>query len=160
MTKTSIVAGSAIGLLVGVLYLAFGLGFFAPSFAEVNGLPIKETPLVDLEGHKHTFQELRGQPVTLYFWATWCGPCLKHLATLAKTGNASAVKGFLPVALESDPKVVAAALQRVGYHGRTWVATDGMWLLQRRFAGNDKRAVPFQVRLSAAGHISGATYGE
>jgi hypothetical protein len=66
----------------------------------------------------------------------------------------------LLVALEEDPKTVAATLGRVGYHGPVWVATDGMSLLQRRFAGNDRRAVPFAVTLDAAGLISKARYGD
>lgn len=159
MIKTSIAVGTALAVLAGALFLAFRLGFFAPSLAQVEGQPIGETPLVDLEGHKHTFHELRGRAVTLYFWATWCSPCLKHLARLGKAGNSPASRRFLPIALESDPSVVATTLQRIGYHGPMWIATDGMSLLQRRFAGNDKRGVPFQVDLSASGRILGATYG-
>jgi len=117
---------------------------------------MQETQLVDLSGHKHSFQELRGQPITLYFWATWCSPCLTHLAELAKAKGAGKP---LPVALEDDPRVVARTLQRVGYNGPVWVATDGMALLQRRYAGNDKRAVPFEDRLDAKGRIIGAKYG-
>lgn len=160
MKKTRIAVAITVGVVAGALFLAFRLGFFAPTLAQVEGRPIEETPLVDLAGHKHTFGEHRGRPVTLYFWATWCSPCLKHLARFAKAGNPSAPKGFLPIALESDPRVVAKTLQRIGYHGPMWIATDGMSLLQRRFAGNDKRAVPFEVRLGPRGRIVGARYGE
>ncbi|NUO72664.1 MAG: redoxin domain-containing protein [Frateuria sp.] len=159
MTRTTF-AGIAITGMAGALLLAFRLGLFAPSLAQVEGTPIPQTPLVDLAGHKHTFGELRGQPVTLYFWATWCSPCVSHLAHLARSTDPAAFKSWLPVALEDDPQVVATTLQKVGYRGPMWVATDGMSLLQRRFAGNDKRAVPFEVRLDAAGNISGAKYGE
>jgi thiol-disulfide isomerase/thioredoxin len=76
MTKIGIIGGAAIGSLGVALLLALRLGLFAPGLAQVKGTPIQETPLVDLSGHKHSFQELRGQPVTLYFWATWCSPCL------------------------------------------------------------------------------------
>lgn len=160
MTKTNLVRGTAAGLLVAALLFAFRLGFFAPSLAQVTGKPIEEIPLVDLEGHEHAFRELRGRPATLYFWATWCSPCLKHLASLAATKDPSSFDGFVPVAVDNDPHAVAAALRRIGYHGPMWVATDGMSLLQRRFAGNDRRAVPFEVKLNAAGNILGARYGE
>ncbi len=85
---------------------------------------------------------------------------MKHLADRAKAPPASDADLWLPVALEADPRDVAVTLQRIGYHGRVWVATDGMWLLQQRFAGNVKRAVPFEVALNAAGAISGAKYGD
>src|SRR5690348_2803175 len=156
MTKIGIIGSAAIVSLGVALVLALHLGLFAPRLAQVKGTPIRETPLVDLSGHKHSFQELRGQPVSLYFRATWCSPCLKHLAEL---GKAKGARDPLPIALEDDPRVVAPTLQRVGYHGPVWVATDGMSLLQRRYAGNDKRAVPFEVRLDAKGRILGAKYG-
>lgn len=155
--KARIIGIAATGLLGVALLLAFRLGLLAPSLVQVEGQVIQETPLVDLSGHEHAFHELRGRPATLYFWATWCGPCLRHMAALAKAATA---REPLPVALEDDPRVVARALQRVGYHGPVWVATDGMSLLQRRYAGNDKRAVPFEVRLDAEGRILGAKYGE
>ena len=157
--KIVIIGGITIGLLAALL-LASRLGFFAPSLSQVEGTPIPETPLVDLAGHKHSFHELRGQPVTLYFWATWCSPCLKHLAAMAKVPHHAGSEAVLPIAIETDPHEVAVTLQRIGYHGRVWVATDGMWLLQRRFAGNTKRAVPFEVELNAAGNVSGAKYGD
>ncbi len=146
--------------LFAAVGLCFWLGVFAPNINQVKGTAIAETPLVDVAGHKHTFRELRGKATTLYFWATWCGPCLSHMSDLSNGQRLPANEPFLPVAVESDPKAVTAMLKRLGYHGAVWVATDGQALLLRRFAGNDKHAVPFVVKLDAAGTILEARYGD
>lgn len=52
---------------------AVGVGAIAPNFT-----------LVDLEGTAHTLAELRGQPVIINFWATWCAPCRIEMPVLEK----------------------------------------------------------------------------
>ena len=158
MTKRTVLKVSVCALLAALV--CFKVGLFAPSLAQIKGTSIEETPLVDLAGHKHSFHELRGQATTIYFWATWCGPCRRHMSELASAQRSSAKQAPLPVAIDDDPQAVAETLQRVGYHGPVWVATDGDWLFLRRFAGNDKRAVPFIVELDAAGNILKAYYRE
>lgn len=158
--KQIMLSVSGVGLLISVVFASYKLGFFAPSLAQLKGNPIEETPMVDLGGHRHSFTELQGHATTVYFWATWCRPCLEHLSALAKGHERPPSNYFLPVAIERDPEAVADTLTRLGYHGQVWVATDGMGLLQRRYAGNTKRAVPYSVELSVDGSIQSAQYGE
>lgn len=39
--------------------------------------------LVDMNGESLRLEELRGHPVVLHFWATWCEPCRRELPLLA-----------------------------------------------------------------------------
>lgn len=44
--------------------------------------------LVDLDGRTVDLAELRGRPVLLNFWATWCYPCQAEHALLQQTARA------------------------------------------------------------------------
>jgi cytochrome c biogenesis protein CcmG/thiol:disulfide interchange protein DsbE len=45
---------------------------------------------------------LRGYPVVLHFWATWCGPCLQELPELLKLADNLRKEGFSFVAIAID----------------------------------------------------------
>lgn len=69
----------AVGLLCtaplfGVLALSFGNDPHAVPFMLLG----KDAPafkLVTLKGEEISLEELRGKPVVLNFWSTWCEPC-------------------------------------------------------------------------------------
>jgi cytochrome c biogenesis protein CcmG/thiol:disulfide interchange protein DsbE len=62
-----------------------------------------------------TSETLRGRPLVLNFWATWCAPCLQEHETLVSTARAlgSDVQ-FLGVVYEDDEDRVQAFLRRHG----------------------------------------------
>ena len=157
MKKFAAPALAVAGLVI--LLAANYLGFFKPPAETLIGKPLETTNLTDLNGTKHNISELVGQPTTVYFWATWCNPCLKTLEDLAQGRKAPPKQHFVAIAIDDDQELVKKMIQRTGFDGNVLIATDGMKLIQQRYAGNDKRALPYVVQLNAAGEMIGRRYG-
>jgi thiol-disulfide isomerase/thioredoxin len=65
-------------------------------------------------------QSHKGRPLVLHFWATWCGPCISELATLARLARDVQRRGidFVAISLDdpgtkSAERVSAVLSQRV-----------------------------------------------
>ena len=51
--------------------------------------------LYDLEGKSVSLGDLRGSPVILNFWATWCGPCVYEMPLLQQVYEEWSAKGLV-----------------------------------------------------------------
>ena len=58
--------------------------------------------LFNLEGEQITLSELRGRPVMINLWATWCAPCRIEMPHIQDRFERYAGEGFLVLAVDFD----------------------------------------------------------
>jgi len=115
-----------IGLVLVVPLLIFlAISFrFDPRFIE-SPLVGKEAPtftLQSLDGEVVDLATLRGQPVVINFWATWCQPCIyehPYLIEMARQYEGRA--HFLGVIYQDEVAPIRRFLAQRGSWGRTLV---------------------------------------
>jgi cytochrome c biogenesis protein CcmG/thiol:disulfide interchange protein DsbE len=74
-------------------------------------------PLPDVQGHVVRLSDLRGRPVLLNFWATWCSPCREEMPSMNALYKDYQAKGLAMVAIAIDDggkRVVAPFIQAYG----------------------------------------------
>jgi thiol-disulfide isomerase/thioredoxin len=89
--------------------------------------PAPELTVQRADGSWLKLSELRGRPVVLHFWATWCPPCREELPALLEFGG---------------------ELEREGAAQLVALSTESEWELVRRYFGGK---VPDAVAIDKAG---------
>lgn len=69
---------------------------------EFIGKPVPELTGKALDGTAITLSILRGKPVLLDFWATWCGPCRQQMPFIAKLYSETKDQGLLLLGVDDD----------------------------------------------------------
>jgi thiol-disulfide isomerase/thioredoxin len=128
------------------------------SLVDESGLWAMRFPQPD--GGELVMAELRGRPLLLNFWATWCPPCLKELPELDRFQRQFAARGWQVVGLAVDgPTPVREYLQRVKVGFAIGLAGFEGAELSRRL-GNAQAALPFSVIFDSGGRIVWRKLGE
>lgn len=77
--------------------------------------------LADLDGNPVRLADLRGRPVIVNFWATWCGPCVEEFPLLREASERHAGDGLAIVGIVYQDRSEAARAFMVRT-GATWPA--------------------------------------
>lgn len=79
------------------------------------GSPAPDFTLQTLEGDTVTLSDLRGRPVVVNFWATWCPPCRAEIPALdAVYRERAGDVVILGVDVQENPATVAAFVDEIG----------------------------------------------
>jgi thiol-disulfide isomerase/thioredoxin len=124
-----------------------------------------ELTLENLGGKKVALTALRGQPVLLNFWATWCGPCRREMPTLDSISKRYSSKGLVVIGVDVAERrnLVENFLKEtpVGYD--VWlegVGTDETAETLSKMEGrNGSYFIPFSVFIDRSGVIVSTVEG-
>ena len=120
-------------LVIGVLLVTPLLVFLALSFrsdprqidSPLIGKPAPVFALADLDGNVYRLAELRGRPVVLNFWATWCQPCIvEHPVLQAGARRYRGQVEFLGVVYQDEPDKIRRFITERGAWGPSLVDPD------------------------------------
>lgn len=71
--------------------------------------PAPDFDLKTIDGRRTRLSDMRGKPVLLAFWASWCGPCRRELPALAKLHEEFASRGLQVLGVNDEGKAEARA---------------------------------------------------
>ncbi len=118
------------------------VGFLAPDFAGIDVATGRTVKLADL----------KGKPVLLNFWATWCPPCREEMPDLDQLSRDFKDKAYV-IALGADPgepaELLAGYAKQNNLAGLT-ILRDATGSAARRF---QVRAIPTSFFIDAQGVI-------
>jgi thiol-disulfide isomerase/thioredoxin len=105
------------------------------------------------DGSKLAMKSLKGKPLLINFWATWCPPCVEELPLLERFYSENKAKSVQIVGLAADkPEAVRAFLKKlpltfpIGITDLSGIALSKSW-------GNLAGGLPFSVMLAADGRV-------
>ena len=83
---------------------------FAKTPGEVDvGSVLREAPLYGFAGDYRKLSELRGRPLIINVWASWCGPCRAEMGSLERLSRRFGGKQFNIIGISTDDNISAAA---------------------------------------------------
>lgn len=116
-------------LLVLPLIAVLSVGFRFDPHTVASPLVGKEAPdfaLQDMEGNLYRLSDLRGTPVVINFWATFCPPCYQeHPVFLAASRRHEDEVMFLGVIYQDTPEKISRWEAQLGSWGPSLVDDDG-----------------------------------
>lgn len=125
----------------------------AQALLQQQGLPIGATApdfkLTTLDGKTVELSQLRGKPVFIDFWATWCGPCRRALPHTQKLFEKYGKEAhILTINLKEDAKTVRKFLEQNQYTFPVLMDTEGTVS-----AAYGVRGIPHFVLIDAKGKV-------
>jgi thiol-disulfide isomerase/thioredoxin len=116
--------------------------------------PLWELDMELPSGGRLRFASLRGKPLVLNFWATWCPPCIEELPLLESFYKLNAVKNWQVVGIAVDnAKAVKQFLGKMPLSFPTPIAGLAGTELSRSL-GNVSGGLPFTVVFDASGKVA------
>lgn len=130
---------------------ALSAAAFAKTPGEVNvGSVLRDAPLYGFAGDYRKLSELRGKPLIINVWASWCGPCRAEMGSLERLSRRFGGKQFniIGVSTDDDARVAAAFLRQAQVSFDNYLDRN---LLLEHMLGAD--TIPLTILVDAHGRV-------
>lgn len=123
-------------IFLGIMGFLFGTGLNTPVFGFIQGLILKtgimqpslendattvadyNFKLTDASGAVISFEQFKGKPVFVNFWATWCPPCIAEMPDIEDLYNEmkDSKTAFVMISLDDDFQKAKQFVAKKGFH--------------------------------------------
>lgn len=120
-----------------------------PGEVDIGGY-LRDAPLYGFAGDYRHLSELRGQPLIINVWASWCGPCRSEMGSLEQLARRFGGKQFNIIGISTDDDARAAA----NFLARSGITFDNYLdrnLVLENMLGAD--AIPLTILVDARGRV-------
>ncbi len=126
-----------------------------PGEVQVGGL-LRDTPMQGLTGPSRLLSDLRGKPLIINVWASWCGPCRAEMGSLERLSRRDGGRKFNVIGISTDdyPDRAKAYLQQAGTTFSHYI--DNRLALENMLGAN---RIPLTLLVDAQGRVVGKYYG-
>ena len=138
-------------LLVGVLVVLMAATARAATPGEVGvGGLLREAPLYGFAGDFRQLSELRGKPLLINVWASWCRPCRAEMGSLERLSRRYGGKQLNIIGISTDDDADAAAefIMKSGITFDNYL--DSKLVLENMLGAN---TIPLTVLVDAHGRV-------
>jgi thiol-disulfide isomerase/thioredoxin len=125
--------------------------FISDSNVDLSGLPASPLDLQTFDGTPFDAKSLKGHPVLLEFWASWCVPCVQQMRSIADLAHKYSGHGLVVIGINwmDDRDAALEFLRKNNYH----------WLNLRDVKGKTAKSwmlngVPLLAIIDSAGTIA------
>jgi thiol-disulfide isomerase/thioredoxin len=127
----------------------------APGEVPVGGT-LREAPLYGLTLDYRRLSELRGKPLVINVWASWCGPCVAEMGSLDRLARRHNGRQFNIIGISTDDHAdkAQAFVLRSGISFDNYI--DRNLLLETMLGAN---RIPLTVLVDAKGKVLLKVYG-